>query len=130
MTPIPKWKKLPVNVRLSKEKQWNIIADALNSLNGEEEVVTPTTYDISITVNDGTNAIQSASVVIGETTKTTGSQGGCTFTGLTAGEKSVTVTATGYTEKTTTLTVGENSTSFTISLEAVSNSEQTQPEGT
>lgn len=73
---------------------------------------------ITITVNDGTNAIEGASVVIGETTKTTDNSGECTFPNMTYDDYSATVTATGYTSKTETLQFRSNHKSFTISLEA------------
>lgn len=73
---------------------------------------------ITITVNDGTNAIEGASVVIGETTKTTNESGECTFPNMTYKDYSATVTATGYTSKTETLQFRSNHKSFTISLEA------------
>lgn len=79
---------------------------------------TPSTQNISFTINDGTNAIEGASVVIGETTKTTGSAGGCTFNDIEEGTVSVEVSATGYTTKTETITVDSTHTSFTISLTA------------
>lgn len=79
---------------------------------------TPTTYDISFTINDGTNPIDGASVVIGETTKTTGSQGGCTFSGIEKGTVSVSVSKEGYTTKTESISVDADHLSFTISLVA------------
>ena len=78
--------------------------------------VTPTTYDITITVDDGTDAIEGATVTIGETTGTTDSAGSCALTGVEEGTQTVTVTATGYTTKTESITVDETHTSFTISL--------------
>lgn len=83
-----------------------------------EEIPETTTRDISFTIDDGTDPIQSASVVIGSTTKTTGSAGGCSFTGIEEGEVSVTVSKEGYTTKTETITVDSTHTSFTISLVA------------
>ena len=80
--------------------------------------VIPEIRNINFIINEGTNAIQGASVTIGEITRTTGSQGGCTLQNVTDGENSVTVTAEGYTSKTETITVSENETTFTISLEA------------
>lgn len=123
MPRVPLWKELSVKERMNKERRWNIVANAINSLLGEEVV----TRNISITVNDGENAIQGASVVIGETTKTTGSAGGCSFTNLIDGEKSVTVTKEGYTSKTETITVSEKSTSFTISLTEIPSQEEETP---
>lgn len=81
-----------------------------------EMTATVTTRDISFTINDGTNAIDGASVVIGETTKTTGSAGGCTFNDIADGEHTVEISATGFTTKTETITVSADNTSFTISL--------------
>ena len=121
-SPIPLWKDLTVKQRMNKERRWNLIANTVNEAldlkETVEEVVEPTTRTISITVDDGTDAIQGATVVIGEVSKTTGSAGGCSFTEMTDGEKSVTVTKEGYTDKTETITVSENYTSFTISLTA------------
>ena len=90
---------------------------------GEEN--TPTTRDISFTINDGTNPIEGASVKIGSETKTTGSVGGCTFTGVEEGTVSVEVSKTGYTTKTESITVDSTHTSFTISLVAEAQEEET-----
>ena len=79
--------------------------------------VNPETRNINFIINDGTNAIQGASVSIGDLTGTTGSQGGCTLQNVTDGEHSVTVSADGFISKTETITVSESDTSFTISLE-------------
>ena len=75
-----------------------------------------TTRNISVNVTDGTNAVSGASVVIDDITKTTGSQGGCTFNDITDGEHTVTVTKTGYVTKTETITVSEDNTTFTITV--------------
>ena len=80
--------------------------------------VNPETRNINFIINDGTNAVQGASVSIGDITGTTGSQGGCTLQNVSDGEHSVTVTADGFISKTETITVSESDTSFTISLEA------------
>ncbi len=84
-----------------------------------------TTQDISFTINDGTDAIGGATVTIGETSKTTGSAGGCSFTSIAEGSVSVEVSATGYVTKTETITVDGDHTSFTISL--VADTETTNP---
>lgn len=76
------------------------------------------TRTISFTINDGTDAIQGAEVVIdGDTAgkKTTGSSGGCTAT-LADGEHEVVISKTGYTTKTQTITTDSTHTTFTISL--------------
>ena len=87
--------------------------------NGQEETQT-TTRTVSFTINDGTDAVSGATVVIDNDTdnsKTTGGVGGCTAT-LTDGEHTVKVTKDGFTDKTETITVSESNTSFTISLTA------------
>lgn len=83
--------------------------------NGE---VTPETIErtVNFSVNDGDAPIGSATIVIDSViNKTTGSAGGCSAT-LTDGEHTVEVSKEGYVTKTETITVSENSTSFTISL--------------
>lgn len=73
---------------------------------------------LTFTINDGTDAIEGATVTIGDKSATTGALGGCTLADIEDGEQSVTVKATGYADKTQTITVSENSTAFTISLSA------------
>ena len=76
---------------------------------------------ITITVDDGDDtptAIEGASVKIGSTTKTTDSNGQCTFTGMTYQDYSAEVSAEGYTTKTETISFRSNHKSFTISLTA------------
>ena len=90
--------------------------DRLKALEGDSEEVVPVTRKITFTINDGTDAIEGATVTIDGTSKTTGSAGGCSFDGIADGSVSVTVSATGFTTKTETITVSENDTSFTISL--------------
>ena len=91
----------------------------------EEQQQTPVTRDLSFTINDGTDAIEGATVAIGAKTGTTGSAGGCTLTGVEEGTQSVEVSATGYTTKTESITVDETHTSFTISL--VAEQQQSSP---
>lgn len=79
-----------------------------------------TTQSISFTINDGTDPINGASVVIGGVSKTTGSAGGCTFDNIEEGTVSVEVSKEGFTTKTEEITVDSEHTSFTISLEATS----------
>lgn len=88
------------------------VDDAHTSFEIELEVVDT----ITITVDDGTDAIEGASVVIGETTKTTNASGECTFTNMTYDDYSATITKDGYTTKTETLQFRSNHKSFTISL--------------
>lgn len=74
---------------------------------------------ITITVDDGDDtAIEGASVKIRTVTKTTDSNGQCTFTGMTYTDYSAEVSAEGYTTKTETLQFRSNHKSFTISLTA------------
>lgn len=89
---------------------------------GEEN--TPTTQNINFTINDGTNAIEGATVKIGSETKTTGSAGGCSFTGVAEGTVSVEVSKDGYTTKTESITVDSTHTTFTISLVATTTEQE------
>lgn len=107
------------------EDRIKVLEEALSNGGGSEQQQesqqqeqTPTTRTISFTINDGTNAIEGASVVIGETTKTTGSAGGCTFNDIADGSVSVSVSAVGYTTKSETISVDSTHTSFPISLVA------------
>ena len=92
---------------------------------GEEN--TPTTQDINFTINDGTNAIEGATVKIGSETKTTGSAGGCSFTGVAEGTVSVEVSKDGYNAKTESITVDSTHTTFTISLVATTTEQEEEP---
>ena len=74
------------------------------------------TRTVSISVKCDGTGVQGASVTIGETTKTTGSAGGCSFT-LTDGDYDVTVTATGYEDAEDDISVAYDETSFNISIE-------------
>lgn len=98
-------------------------ADYTDSLTvtGDAEVnVTLTEVgDLTITVDDGADpavAIEGASVVIGETTKTTNASGEVEFNGLPYEDVSVTISADGYTTATETLQFRSNHKSFTVSL--------------
>ena len=83
-----------------------------------EEIPEITTRTINFVINDGTDPINQATVTIGETTKTTGSQGGCSFNDIEDGSVEVEVSADGYVTKTETIVVSEENTTFTISLTA------------
>jgi uncharacterized membrane protein len=74
------------------------------------------TRTVSISVKSDDTGVSGASVTIGETTKTTGSAGGCSFT-LTDGDYDVTVTATGYEDAEDEISVAYDETSFDISIE-------------
>lgn len=99
--------------------------DRIAALESAAEVDSPqednqqsTLRDISVTINDGTDPIEGATVTVGAKTGTTGSAGGCTIKDVTEGTVSVEVSATGYVTKTETVTVDSTHTSFTISLVA------------
>lgn len=77
---------------------------------------TAPTRTVNVTVKDSNeDAVQGASVVIGETTKTTGSAGGCSFT-LADGDYEVTITATGYTDASEDLSVAYDNTTLNVTL--------------
>jgi len=73
------------------------------------------TVSFSVLDNSDDSAIQGASVVIGDVTKTTGSSGGCTAS-LTDGTYEVEVAKSSYTTKTETITVAYDEVSFTVKL--------------
>lgn len=71
---------------------------------------------VSFTVNDGTDPVSGATVLIdGAITKTTGGAGGCTAS-LIDGDHSVVVTKDGFDDYSDSITVSYEDTSFTISL--------------
>lgn len=77
------------------------------------------TREITIRVKDSDSNIEGASVTIGSTTQTTGNDGICSFTGISDGSISISVTATGYENgeaKTFDRTVSESTTSFILTL--------------
>ena len=74
------------------------------------------TYNVKLSIQDSeTMPIQDATVVIGETTRTTGSAGGCSFT-LDMGTYSVEVSKEGYTTKTESIDVDPSNLQFIIVL--------------
>jgi hypothetical protein len=93
--------------------------DSGNTGSSSQQEQTPTTRTLSFTINDGTDAIEGATVTIGAKTGTTGSAGGCTISDVEDGSQTVEVSATGYTTKTETISVDETHTSFTISLTVI-----------
>ena len=93
--------------------------DRIKALEGDAPTPTPTTRTISFTIkSDETTPIEGATVKIGSTTKTTGSAGGCSFNNIADGNVSVEVSADGFVDKTETITVSKDNTSFTITLTA------------
>lgn len=120
---VSRWWSILVDLdsRLSALENGGTSNDNSNSNSNEnpnesQQPQSPTTRTLSFTINDGTNAIEGASVKIDSTTKTTGSAGGCTFTDMADGTYSVEVSKEGYTTKTESITSDETHTSFTISL--------------
>ena len=70
-------------------------------------------------MSDGTNPISGATVTIGDNEETTDEDGEATFESVYEGSQTITVTKTGYADKTSTVTVDDSHTSFTIELEVV-----------
>ena len=127
MAKIKKFKELPYSVRKSPEKRHDYLADFLNEVleleddeeETQEEEVVPETRDLSITVNDGENAVSGVLVAIGDITGTTGPAGGCTLKSVADGEHTITATKEGYTEYSDTISSDSTHTEFTLSLTAV-----------
>ena len=93
----------------------------VNEHNLDMTIMLKVTDTITITVDDGNNtptAIEGAKVVIGETEKTTDSNGQVTFQNMTYDDYKVTVTADGYEYQEETIQFRSNHKSFTISLNA------------
>lgn len=105
------WNDLPVTVRKSPRKLWNYLCDEINE--------PPEKQNISLVVKCGDVPIQGAKVTIGKVTKTTGSQGGCSFTGIEEGDHKVTVEKEHFEPKTATITVDDDHTSFNIAVTSV-----------
>lgn len=79
--------------------------------------VNPETTNLSVTVTDGTNPIEGATVSIDEISSTTGSAGGCTLQDVPEGSQIITVIATGYNDYTDTIEVSSLNNEITIILE-------------
>ena len=79
----------------------------------------PKIADITVNVSDGNNPISGATVTIGTDSETTDENGDATFESVYEGSQTVSVTATGYADKTSTINVDETHTTFTIELEVV-----------
>lgn len=72
--------------------------------------------DLTITVDDGTDAISGATVIIGETSKTTDANGEVEFTDMPYDDYSATISKEGYTTATESIAFRSNHKSFTVSL--------------
>ena len=81
--------------------------------------------NLSISVTDGENAIEGASVAIGDITGTTGNAGGCTLSNVLDGEHTITATKEGYENYSDTITSDSTHSSFTITMTAVTDDENT-----
>ena len=79
-----------------------------------------TSYNISVSVSDGTNPLENVDVVLTDTENEysgkTGSAGGCTISNVPLGEYSVVASATNYAEYTGSITVNEETTALNIVL--------------
>ena len=87
----------------------------------EEPAVEPEKVDISVTVTDGKDPIESVSVTLTANESTvstgnTGSAGGCTLSNVPLGSYTITASKTGYTEYTDTLTVTKDTTTLSITM--------------
>ena len=129
------YESLDVSVRRSNRKLYNYVASQLD-LNTWDELDVPlrrsthllynyvkncsSTQTLTVTVTDESSvAISGASVVIGETSKSTGDDGKATFQ-LVYGDYEATISADGYTTATEELQFRSNHKNFEIELEAAS----------
>lgn len=74
---------------------------------------------LKITITDGNNPIEDATIVIGEDSEVTDSDGKAEFE-LEYGDYSATINADGYTSKTESLAFRSNHKNFTVTLELIS----------
>ena len=86
------------------------------------------TDTLTITVNDGENAISGATVTIGEDSETTDENGEAVFEDMPYDDYSVTVEADGYDDATETVQFRSNHKGFTITMTATVTDEN-QPSG-
>ena len=87
----------------------------------EEEVVTTPKRSISVSVTDGTDPVNGASVVLTKNSETiasstTGSSGGCTLQNVEDDTYTLTVTKDGFTDYTSSVTTSENNTTLSVEL--------------
>ena len=126
---LPAWNELSPFERRNLKKLYKRIKRVVETPQQQEEQVTPTTYDVSVSVKTGEGndetAVQGATVTLTDSTDntktytgTSGSAGGCTIK-PTAGTYIVTATCEGYEDYTAleNLVVSEN-TSLNILLVA------------
>ena len=79
-----------------------------------------TTFNIHITVTDGSNAVSGAKVKFGEINRTTGKLGGANIYNITAGSYTLEVTADGFEGYTSTVVVdGDEDVSVTLTASVV-----------
>ena len=129
------YESLDVSVRRSNRKLYNYVASQLN-LNTWDELDVPlrrsthllynyvkncsSAQTLTVTVTDESSvAISGASVVIGETSKSTGDDGKATFQ-LAYGDYEATISAEGYATVTEELAFRSNRKNFEVELEASS----------
>lgn len=104
--------------RIKALEEANGVSEDTEENSNPTPVVDPVTYDLSFTVNDGTDPVKGATVTIGDKTGTTGDAGGCTIKGIAEGTVTVEVVKEGFVTKSESIVVSENNVSFTISLTA------------
>lgn len=132
---LPAWNELSPFERRNLKKLYKRIKSVVENQQ-QEETVTPTTYDVSVSVNTGQEEtpVQGATVKLTDSTDSTktytgtsGSAGGCTIK-PTAGTYVVTATCEGYEDYTAleNLVVSEN-TSLNILLVASASEPQEEP---
>ena len=79
-----------------------------------------TTFNIHITVNDGTDAVEGAKVKFGEINRTTGKLGGANIYNITANSYTLEVTADGFEDYTSTVVVdGDEDVTVTLTASVV-----------
>lgn len=100
------------------EHSATVTVSADTTLSIEMSIITDT---LTVTVDDGENAISGATITIGTDEQTTDENGVATFEDMPYDDYSAEISATGYTTKTETLAFRSNHKSFTVTLVAENN---------
>lgn len=100
-------------------------AESSSSSNDSGNETTPTTRTISVTVTDGTDPVNGATVTLTKSsetiaTGTTGSAGGCSLSNVADDTYTIEVTKEGFTDYTASVTTSADNTSLEIELTATS----------
>ncbi len=120
-----KWNELPVSVRRSRKRLYNYIKSEIEGDTAEEtEDIVLRDLSFTIETGDPSEPVEGAVVSVAEKTATTDNSGVATITDVLDDTYEVVVECEGYETSTSSITVDETHTSFTISLEEASEQQE------